>query len=118
MQITLSLKEFSTGVLVIAIAILIIYIALFFRSLIMNLKNTNKILQNVEGMTKILEKRTNQIDGVVDNVTENMEKTAEALESESLLKQISNIATAVNLIFKIATGKTKDKKKIDKCLEE
>lgn len=108
MYVTLSVSDIAIGLVLLALFGLIIYIALFFKNLIVTLKKTNEILTDVKGITKVAEKRTSSIDNMVDNIIDSM---GEDGRDEGILKQVSNIAAAINNIFKIASGKNREEKK-------
>ena len=101
MYVTLSLRDIAVGLVLIALVILIIYIAIFFKNLIRTLKTSNEILKDVKTMTEIAEKRTAEIDGVVDGITESISKASKSNVGSGVLAQLSNIAAAINSIIKI-----------------
>ncbi len=109
MYVTLSVKELAIGLVLLSVVALIIYICMFFKNLIVTLKKTNNILDSVDGMAKVAEKRTKSVDNLIDNVAESISDEA---ADDGILKQISNIAAAVNNILKIVGKKpTKEDKK-------
>lgn len=107
MYITLSLKDIAIGLVLLAVFVLIIYIILFFKNLITTLKTSNEILIDVKSMTEVVEKRTLEIDGVVDDITDSISKAAKSKSGGGVLAQLSNIAAAINTIVKIISGNKK-----------
>ena len=96
MYVTLSLRDIAVGLVLIALVILIIYIAIFFKNLIRTLKTSNEILKDVKTMTEIAEKRTAEI-----GITESISKASKSNVGSGVLAQLSNIAAAINSIIKI-----------------
>ncbi len=106
MVFTISLKELGIALLVIAAVVMLVYLTKLFKKLIVTAEKSNEILDDIKVMTEIAEKRSQDLDNIIDNVSGSVEGISEAIKgNETLLKQLSAIAAAVSSIVGIFNGK-------------
>ena len=106
MVFTISLKELGIALLVIAAVVMLVYLTKLFKKLIVTAEKSNEILDDIKVMTEIAEKRSQDLDNIIDNVSGSVEGISEAIKgNETLLKQLSAIASAVSSIVGIFNGK-------------
>ncbi|MEG0919722.1 MAG: hypothetical protein RSA49_04995 [Anaerovoracaceae bacterium] len=99
MYFTLSIKDLSLILLAIAGIMVLVYLAVMLKNLVQTVKKTNSILEDVEVMTDIAEKRAKELDQVFDNVSGSIKEVSEALKGQqTLIKQLSQIGSAVSSI--------------------
>ena len=97
MVFTISLKELGIALLVIAAVVMLVYLTKLFKKLIVTAEKSNEILDDIKVMTEIAEKRSQDLDNIIDNVSGSVEGISEAIKgNETLLKQLSAIAAAVS----------------------
>lgn len=106
-------KDVGIALLLIALIVLVIYLILFVRNLNKAAKRSNEMLDDLQTITSVAEKRTLEVDNAISNVTETVNSVSKAIKGqETLFKQLSNIATAAVTIVSIVRGKfTKNEQK-------
>ena len=113
MYFTFSLKEIAVLALIFATLVLVIYLIKVLRKLLATLQTSNEILQNVENITDVAEKRTEAVDVILDGVTKKVQDMASSRKGkDTIVKQLSIIANAITTIIKSFGGK-KNKKSED-----
>lgn len=95
MNMTIDLKATGTLLIGIGIIILIIFLIVMVSHLIKTLKKTNRVLDDVQKITKIAAKRTEEVDGALDNVSESATELINTIKGQQDIKKA--IATLVNL---------------------
>ncbi len=104
----LTLNEIGILLLICAGIILLISLVILIKNLLKSVKISNLILEDVETITDIAEKRAKEIDEIVDNVSDSLEEASKALKGhQSILKQLSSIAGAVTSVVGIFKKKEK-----------
>lgn len=100
MEITFTLKEAGIFLIFVAVIILLIYVIILVRGLIPAVKNTKKITDDAAVITSIARKRTEDLDGVLDDVTDSVHGLSEALKGkESLVQSLSSIGKAITSLI-------------------
>lgn len=109
MYFTVSVKDVGIILLLLVFIILGVYLIQFFRNLIVTVKSSNEILEDVNVMTKIAKKRTEDLDNAIGNVSESVESITNAIKGhESILKQLSTIGAAISSIVGIFNKNKED----------
>ena len=117
MYFTFSLKEIAVLALIFATLILVIYLIRVLKRLLTTLQTSNEILQNVESITDVAEKRTEAVDLILDGVTKKVQDMASSRKGkDTVVKQLSIIANAITTIITSIGGKKN--KKDDEGVEE
>lgn len=117
MYFTFSLKEIAVLALIFATLILVIYLIRVLKKLLATLQTSNEILQNVESITDVAEKRTEAVDLILDGVTKKVQDMASSRKGkDTVVKQLSIIANAITTIITSIGGKKN--KKEDEGVEE
>ncbi len=109
MVFTLSVKDIGIALLILAAIICLVYLAKFFKNLVVTVEKSNEILDDVKVMTEIAEKRSRDLDNMVDGIAGSVEGITEAIRgNETLIKQLSAIASAVSSIAGIFNSRKKE----------
>ena len=117
MYFTFSLNEIAVLALIFATLILVIYLIRVLKKLLSTLQTSNEILQNVESITDVAEKRTEAVDLILDGVTKKVQDMASSRKGkDTVVKQLSIIANAITTIITSIGGKKN--KKDDEGVEE
>lgn len=118
MYFTFSLKEIAVLALIFATLVLVIYLIRVLKKLLATLQTSNEILQNVESITDVAEKRTEAVDVILDGVTKKVQDMASSRKGkDTVVKQLSIIANAITTIITSIGGK-KNKKNDDDDVAE
>ena len=96
MSITIDLKMLILIIICIAVVVLVVYLIRCLKSLMVTLEHTNEILENVETMTDLAAKRSKDIDGIIDNVSETVSDLSDTVrEKQGVISMITAIARAI-----------------------
>lgn len=114
MYFTFSLKDVLLIALLVVAIIFFIYLIIVLKNLIVTIKRSNEILEDVQTMTDIAEKRAKDIDIVIDGVSVSVKSVTNTLKgNDSIIKQLSTISAAIMAIV----GIFKKNKKTDSDIE-
>ena len=80
MSVTLDLKTLLIALVLIALIILIIYAILAVRKLLITLDHTNKVLEDVEVVSAIASARSQDVDGIITNVSSTVADLSDAVK--------------------------------------
>jgi predicted PurR-regulated permease PerM len=108
----LSLKDFFFILLGIGLLILVVYLILFFRNLIITLKSTNKVLEDTQKITAIASERAQDVDKIVTNVSESVEKLTKNIKGNS--GAVGFIGSLINFLTSLKGIMSNRKSKKDK----
>ena len=75
-----TLKEIGLFGIFVALFILIIYMIFFIKNLTTTIKHTNSILEDAKVMTDIAQKRTKDVDEIIDDVSDSFGGISNALK--------------------------------------
>lgn len=99
MEVTISLIDGSKWLLLIALIVLVVFCCVAVGHLITTIKSTNKMLNELEDVSRVLSQRTNDVDALID-------KAAEAVaEKDGVSKTVSSIASTVASVRSIFSSK-------------
>ena len=101
MNMTVDLKTMGVLLIGIGIIILIIFLIVMVANLTKTLKKTNKVLDDVQSVTAIVAKRSEAVDGALDNVSESATELLNTLKGQQDIKKA--VATLVNLAGAVRT---------------
>ena len=68
MDVTIDIKTFFVLLVLIALVVLIIYGIILLRRLLVTVDHANKVLEDVEVISAIAATRSEDLDGIIDNV--------------------------------------------------
>ena len=80
MSVTIDLKTLLIALVLIALIILIIYAILMIRKLMVTLTHTNKILEDLEVVSEIASARSQDVDGIITNVSSTVADLSDAVK--------------------------------------
>ena len=84
----------------IGLIILVIYLIILAKNLVTTVKSTNKILQDAEVVTDVAQKRTTDVDGLLDDVISSVSGISGALKGEeNKVQSLSSIAKAITSVI-------------------
>ena len=70
------------------------------KNMIVTVKRANVILEDAEEVTKVLRKRTEEVDGVLDDVSGSVKNISKAFSgNENVLKQVSTIISGITTLI-------------------
>ncbi|NLD20487.1 MAG: hypothetical protein GX663_09645 [Clostridiales bacterium] len=103
MSVTIDLKALVLIVVGIALVVFIIYLIQVMRKLLVTVTHTNKILEDMEVVSEIAAKRSQDVDGIIGNVSETVESMAEAVKGKqnvfaAVVSIIKSLAIVKNLV--------------------
>ena len=104
-NVTISLVEAGLLLLFIAIVILLIFCMVLVKNLTGTVQQTNKILEDVQVVTKISAERAQDVDKIITDVAESASNLSSALKSNQ-----GTIASIASLFKSIASLKNTIKK--------
>lgn len=106
-----SVSAMDVVLLLLAIAgiVLVIYLILFFKSLISTVKSVNMIVNDMETISNVASERTKQIDKAITNVSDTIKN------SKGKKKESSFVGSLINVLLSIKKFVSKDKTKDDSC---
>lgn len=98
MDVTIDIKTFFIVLVLIALVILIVYGILLLRKLLVTIERTNKVLSDVEIISELAASRSEDLDGIVDNVSTAASELSGAMAGSSFIGTVSSVAkTAASL---------------------
>ena len=92
MDVTIDIKTFFIVLVLIAMVVLIVYAIFVMRKLLVTLDHTNTVLEDVEVITEIAAARSEDLDGIVDNVSVAANELSESMSGTSLIGTVSSVA--------------------------
>lgn len=103
-MVTLDVKLALVSVLLIALIVLVIYLAVVAKNAVQTIKSLNRVLSDAEKISGIAAERAVQLDGVADEVQEAVTEVARCVQGKqgtievltNLFKSFSSLASAVN----------------------
>lgn len=105
MNVTIDLKILALAILCIALIVLIIYAIVLLRRLLVTVNHANKILSDMEVASGILAERSQDIDGVIEDVTESVTTIKCAVkEKQTALSATSSVVKAIISIMNALGG--------------
>ena len=103
MSATIDIKTLLFLILGIALLVLIIYLIQLTRKCITAMNHTNKILEDASVVTELASKRSKDVDGIIDNVSESVGSISKAIKGEqntfAAIASIVKSAAAVKNAF-------------------
>jgi hypothetical protein len=115
LYLTMSIKEIGIALLVIAVLILMFYVICVFKNLVVTIKKTNEILEDVATITDIVEKQTVDLGDTVGDIAGAAGAIAKTIKGEeTLVKQLSSIAMAITAVVSMIKGEGNTAKTEDK----
>ena len=111
MEITLDLKALGWALIVIGVLVLIVFCIVFMKNLIVTIKHTNRILEDTEKISAIAAERTEEVDGVIGNVTESIGGLEDVIKgNQSVIEALTSIINALGSLKNLVNRKKeKDK---------
>ena len=101
MDVTIDIRTLFLIVIGIALLILIVYLIILTRKCIVTVDRTNSILEDAEAVTELAAKRSKDIDGIIDGISESVSTVSKAVKGEQ-----NTFAAAASVIKAIASLKT------------
>ncbi|MCI2062119.1 MAG: hypothetical protein LKJ83_05030 [Eubacteriaceae bacterium] len=100
MVITFTLRGLGTFLLIAALIVLVVFLIVMAANLIKTLKHTNKVMDDVEVITAIARKRTEDVDQMVDGISGSVKGITSAFKGqETLIQALSAVAKAVTSVI-------------------
>lgn len=109
-MITVNVKTLLVCILLVALTVLVIYLAVAAKNLITTIKATNKILAETETITAIASDKVEKSEEIIDNFLTALKSFSDAIKGkEGIVAAVTNLAKAgtgfVGLINKHKEGK-------------
>ncbi|MBQ9016041.1 MAG: hypothetical protein IJ109_07950 [Firmicutes bacterium] len=92
MDVTIDIKTFFIVLVLIALVILIVYGIMLLRKLLVTIERTNKVLEDVEKISELAASRSQDLDGIVDNVSVAASELSGAMSGGSFIGTVSSVA--------------------------
>ena len=106
MNVTIDLKSLFLILLGIALLVLIVYLIQLARKLITSLNHAVSIMEDVEIITDLAAKRSKDVDGIIDNISESAESLSQAVKgNQNVLSALAAVAKAVASVKNVLTNK-------------
>lgn len=106
MVITLDLKTLGWALIIIGLLVLIVFGIVFMRNLIITIQHTNRILADAEKISAIAAERSEQLDGLVGDVSESVGQVTEMIKgNQSIVSALTSIVNAVTSLKNLVTSK-------------
>ena len=103
MSVTIDLKMLLLIIVCIAVVVLVIYVVRFLKSLMVTLEHTNEVLKDVEVITDIAAKRSEDVDGIISDVADTVSDITETINGkQNIISTAAAIAKAVILTPSVA----------------
>ena len=97
-MITIDIKTMLIYLVLIAVAVLVIYLIVLVKNLVTTVKNTNKVLEDTAVVSGILAEKAKAADGLADDVIEALGSFTKAVKGEeNLIAALSNIAKTIGM---------------------
>lgn len=107
MSVTLDLKTLLIALVLIALIVLIVYVIIMIKNLMVTLAHTNKILEDFEVVSGIASERSQDLDGIISNVSGTVADLSDAVKgNQTTVSAIASIAKSAASI----KGMMSDKK--------
>ena len=109
-MITINVQTLLIWIVLAVLAILLIYAIFLIRKLLVTISKTNDILDDAKKMTTILAERTDEVNGIVTDVSGVVSNIAqEANNNQGLIKTATNMSRAAASAFSYVTEKKEEK---------
>lgn len=95
MDVTIDIKALLIVLVLIALIVLIVFCIFLIRRLIETLTHANKVLEDVEVISQIAASRSEDLDGIIDNVSEAATGLSGAMSEGSFVSTVSSVARSV-----------------------
>ena len=93
MSVTLDLNTLLIALVLIALIVLIIYLIVLIKKLMVTLTHANTILEDTEVISKIAAERSQDLDGIITNVSGTVADLSDAVKgNQSTVSAIASIA--------------------------
>ncbi len=92
MDVTIDIKTLLIVLVLIALLVLIIYGIILLRKLLVTADRANKVLEDVEVISEIAASRSEDLDGIIDNVSTAASGLSDTMASGSFLTTVGSIA--------------------------
>lgn len=92
MDVTIDIKTFFVLLVLIALVVLIIYGIILLRRLLVTVDHANKVLEDVEVISAIAATRSEDLDGIIDNVSSATTELSDAMSGGSFITAVSSVA--------------------------
>ncbi len=116
-EYVVDLKSLAFLVIFVLLAIVLIYLAFLFRNLVKTVKHANNILTDVENMTSIANKRTEEVDELVGDVSVSFRKLIEILKGNQSLAKAGVILVNVFGSIKTFVDRFKNEEAVEEEVE-
>ena len=117
MAVTIDIKLLLIVLVLIALIVLIIYGIFVLRKLLVTLDHTNKVLEDTETITAIAASRSQDIDGIINDVAETVSNLSDSTSNKSFVTTVGTVASSVASLRGLLQGddaETKAAKKDEK----
>jgi ABC-type transporter Mla subunit MlaD len=124
MNVTIDLTTLMIVLVLVALIVLIIYAIFLLRKLLVTIDHTNTVLEDVEVISKIAASRSEDLDGIIDDVSTAAANMSSAAAGSSVISTVTSIAKSAATIkgmvsdtepeLKAAMKKEKREKRTDK----
>lgn len=102
----MDLKTLGWALIIIGLLVLIVFGIVFMRNLIITIQHTNRILQDAEKISAIAAERSEQLDGLVGDVSESVGQVTEMIKgNQSIVSALTSIVNAVTSLKNLVTSK-------------
>lgn len=110
-EITISLTDLILFLLGAGGIVLIIFLIIMVRHLIVTLKSTNLVLQDLQIISEIAAKRTKDLDGIIADVAESVETVTKNVKGNTSI--VKTLSSAVGFLSSLKGLFSKNDKKKD-----
>ncbi len=112
MEITLTLKDIGLIAIGVGLIVLIIYLICVAKNLLETLKRTNRVLEDVEKISSIAAGRTEEIDGIISDVSEAATGISSALKgNQNIVSALTSTVNGFSSLLGLFRGGDKDEEK-------
>ncbi len=106
MDTMFTLKDAVLLVIFICIIIALIYAIILLKNLVVSIKHTNKILEDVEEISAVAKKRVGDVDQVIDGVSDSVANVTAALKGkENLIQSLASVGKAITSLVGVIKKK-------------
>lgn len=109
MNVTIDIKVLAIIVIAIAVVVLAAYLVKVLKKLMVTLDHTNKILEDVEIVSEIAANRSQDVDGIISNVSESVADLSASIKGKQNV--ISAATSVVKAVAAIKNAIDKEEKK-------
>ncbi len=114
MNVTIDLKTLLIILVLIALVVLIIYAIFMVRKLLVTLEHTNKILSDFETVSEIAASRSEDLDGIIENVSGAVSDATSDTGLVTTVTSIAKSAASLRGLFSSGDEETRAAKKTEK----